>query len=256
MIGELFILDVGWLIAQFVTFGFSFAKGGIQWVRNQPRSKRKQYLTNTEPQRFPTAFQMVYLIPVFVLLPSMPDSPRWLATKDRLPEAQQVLGQILDEDPSAPELQAYFEEIKEVVRLEYAAGQSKLSDLWNSEGQNFYRLLLGCGGQLMQQLGGINIIAYYVVIIFQSLGLGDSLARILAACCGFGWLFSNLASMLVIETWGRRKLLIIGGTGQFIVFLVAGIALGTGGDAKWAGIVVVVSNLNSFCSSKTRAHPG
>lgn len=33
LIGELFVLDVGWLVAQFVTFGFSFAKSGIQWVR-------------------------------------------------------------------------------------------------------------------------------------------------------------------------------------------------------------------------------
>lgn len=32
VIGELFILDIGWLTAQFVTFGFSFVNGGIQWV--------------------------------------------------------------------------------------------------------------------------------------------------------------------------------------------------------------------------------
>lgn len=32
VIGELFILDVGWLIAQFVTLAFSFVGGGLQWV--------------------------------------------------------------------------------------------------------------------------------------------------------------------------------------------------------------------------------
>ncbi|OQU95623.1 hypothetical protein CLAIMM_01805 [Cladophialophora immunda] len=220
LLGELFILDVGWLVAQFVTFGFSFTKGGIQW-------------------RFPTAFQMFYLVPIFICLPWLPDSPRWLASKGRLSEAQDVLCQLMDEQPDSPQLLAQFEEIKEVVRLERAAERTKLSDLWNGEGQNLYRLILGCSSQLMQQLGGINIIAYYVVIIFENLGLGSVIARILAACLGFGWLFANLASMLVIEKWGRRKLLIIGGIGQFLTFLVAGIALGTGGDAKWAGILVV-----------------
>ncbi|KPI36291.1 Sugar transporter STL1 [Cyphellophora attinorum] len=220
VIGELFILDLGWLTAQFVTFGFSFVKDSLQW-------------------RFPTIFQVFFLLPVFVILPWLPDSPRWLATKDRLSEAKRVLGQILDEDDSSPTFQSYYEEIQEVVKLEHAAEKVTIAEVWNGEGQNTYRLLLGCGIMCMQQIGGINIIAYYVVIIFQSLGLGNNLARILAACTGIGWLASNLASMLVIETWGRRKLLMLGGMGQFVTFLVAGIALGTGGDAKWAGIVVV-----------------
>lgn len=34
VIGELFILDVGWLVAQFVTLGFSFVDSSAQWVRN------------------------------------------------------------------------------------------------------------------------------------------------------------------------------------------------------------------------------
>ncbi len=51
LISELFILDVGWLVAQFVTFGFSFTKGAIQWISINlldldPIWRRKQQLTN------------------------------------------------------------------------------------------------------------------------------------------------------------------------------------------------------------------
>ncbi|KAF7562265.1 hypothetical protein G7046_g1861 [Stylonectria norvegica] len=222
IIGELFILDVGWLIAQFVTLGFSFVKSGLQW-------------------RFPTAFQIVYLIPVFLLLPLLPDSPRWLSSRGRFDEAEAVLAQIMDQDPSSPEFQEQFKEIREVVRLEHAAEEVKFSDLWTGEGRNLYRLLVACSCQLMAQMGGINIIAYYIVIIFESqLGLSSTLSRILAACAGFGWLFSNVASMFVIESWGRRKLLMIGGVGQGLCFLISGIAIATGDGSKWAGIVVVV----------------
>lgn len=183
----------------------------------------------------------MYLIPVFVVLPFLPDSPRWLAGRGRLDEAEAVLSQILDKDSTSPQLQAQFAEIREVVTLEHAAEDTKISELWSGEGRNLFRLLLACGSQLMAQIGGINIIAYYVVIIFESqLGLSSTLARVLAACAGFGWLFSNLASMLVIETWGRRKLLIIGGIGQCLCFLISGIAIAAGGEAKWAGVLVVI----------------
>ncbi len=107
-------------------------------------------------QRFPTAFQMLYLLPVFIILPFLPDSPRWLSSHDRMEEAEESLSKVLGEEKASPHFQAQFEEIREVVRLEHAAEETKFSDLWNSEGRNLYRLLVGSSSQLLQQLGGIN----------------------------------------------------------------------------------------------------
>ena len=188
----------------------------------------------------PTIMQILFLVPVFILLPHLPDSPRWLASRGSMGESSAVLAQIMDEDPNSEHFQAQIEEIREVVRLEHAVDKVKWSNLWKGEGRNLFRLCLACSVQLMAQIGGINIIAYYIVIIFESqLGLSSTLSRVLAACAGFGWLFSNVASMFVIESWGRRKLLIIGAAGQCMCFLVSGIAIATGSGTKWAGILTV-----------------
>ncbi|KAL5092946.1 hypothetical protein Trisim1_000672 [Trichoderma cf. simile WF8] len=221
ILGELFVLNIGWTLAQFVTLAFSFTSGGIQW-------------------RFPTAVQILYLLPVFFLLPFFPDSPRWLASKGHLQKAEEVLSRVLDEDQLSPTFQVQFQELQRVVELEIESSRVRTSNLLKDEGQNMYRFLIACSAQLLGQLSGVNVIAYYIVILFvQQLHLEPTLARVLAACCGFVLLSSNLASQQVIEKWGRRKLLILGGCGQAICFLISSISLATGGNSKWGGITVV-----------------
>lgn len=81
-----------------------------------------------------------------------------------------------------------------------------------------YRVLLGAGLQMLQQLTGANFFFYYGTTIFDSVGISDSFvtATILGAVnfvCTFGGLW-------VVENVGRRKALIIGGFWMFCMFMV------------------------------------
>lgn len=140
-----------------------------------------------------------------------PESPRWLAAKDRHEEAARVLARLNGTETSDEEVQRQFEDIRTVVALERAGEETPFSELWKAPGRNLYRLVIACGAQYMGQIGGCNVFAYYVVIIFEQLGLGSTLARILAACTGIGWLFSNAFSQYVssdICTTSSKRLLI------------------------------------------------
>lgn len=48
--------------------------------------------------RFPIAFQAIFPIVVLVLVPFLPESPRWLISKDRYEEGAAVLARLEDEE--------------------------------------------------------------------------------------------------------------------------------------------------------------
>lgn len=88
------------------------------------------------------------------------------------------------------------------------------------------RLLLGSGTQAMQQLGGINIMSYYLPTLLQeSVGLDDRMARLITACASVAYLAASLVAAPMVERFGRRKMMLASTAVQFFCFLLMTVLL-------------------------------
>ena len=127
----------------------------------------------------PSAFRIcwgIQAVPgliLFIALFFFPESPRWLAGKERWEEALDVLALIHGKgDRSDPLVQVELEEVQEAARV---AHQSKDVSFLALFGPRIWkRTLCGMSVQMWQQLLGGNVVMYYVVYIFEMAGMVSS----------------------------------------------------------------------------------
>jgi len=113
--------------------------------------------------RFPIAFQIVFAIIVIILVFGLPESPRWLYSHDRADEAVKVLCRVYDTDPSNPVIIHETTQIVEAMKYVEQNGQFRWRDIFKSDSvKTGRRVALAWGVQAMNQLGGINLVVYYI----------------------------------------------------------------------------------------------
>ncbi|KAL1923453.1 uncharacterized protein VTP21DRAFT_8433 [Calcarisporiella thermophila] len=200
----------GVVVAYWLDYGFSFIEHEVQW-------------------RFPIAFQIFFALLLAIGTFILPESPRWLAAKGRDADARVVLmkmhgGKIEGEEAADKELS----EIKEAIRIENLQGEPSWGEMFSSKGSNnLRRTVLAMGIQSMQQLCGINVIAYFQVPVFLQAGLDNQTALLVAGINTVFYFFSTFIPVYAIDRWGRRPMLIIGAAGQSICMTIITIFLAT-----------------------------
>lgn len=103
------------MIAYYFNIALSYTTGPVQW-------------------RTPIAAQGLFIIAQAVWVYGLPESPRWLAKRERHEEALDVIKQLHGKDKTHqdPEVLKQKHEIDEVVRLEGADGPWKFSEIFQS----------------------------------------------------------------------------------------------------------------------------
>lgn len=142
----------------------------------------------------------------------IPRSPRWLVAKGRIEEARGVIVMGGCEKP-AGELQA----IEESLHRESSSDESLFS------GRYLFPVFLAVTIGMFNQLSGINAILYYLNDIFADAGFSSLSSNIQSVCIGTTLLVFTVVGMLVIDHFGRKKLLLVGSIGTSVC--LAGVAV-------------------------------
>lgn len=210
---ELILNIAGFSLSNWVTYGFSFIPGAVAW-------------------RVPLALQFMFIVVLYCTVPWLPESPRWLVQKGRIEEAELILADVEGTSIEDPYVQTELSEIKFSTAYE-RENSVRIRDLLmgkhtSAQGTStLRRIILGMGAQAMQQLSGINLTSYYLpTVLIESVGFGESMARLLAACNSVSYLLFSLIGIPNVERWGRRKMLMFAAAGQGFCYLMISILLG------------------------------
>lgn len=195
--------------------------------------------------RFPLAFQCFFAIITLGLVTITPESPRWLITKNRVNEAQNILARLLSKCQNDPQVRAEIEHLVSSVNHEAEVQQSRpLKEIFtrNSKQQTLRRMLLGAGTAFFQQMGGTNVIAYYLpVVLTRSVGLSSRMALVLSAVDSMSLMFWGSMAALLIDRVGRKNLMLMGVAASSVCFALVAVGLRYGGsDNKGMSILAVV----------------
>ncbi|THZ49637.1 putative MFS glucose transporter [Aureobasidium pullulans] len=167
------------------------------------------FINGTGAFRAPWALQMIPAILLFFGMMILPESPRWLASKDRWEETRAVLALTHGHgDPDSPFVVREFDEIREWIRIESEAKNASYLELIRPRMLN--RTIIGVFMQIWSQLTGMNVMMYYITYVFQMAGLSGNNLLVSSSIQYVINVVMTVPGLLLVDRVGRRPLLLVG----------------------------------------------
>jgi len=148
----------------------------------------------------------------FIMLFGIPRSARWLVTKNRIPEAREVIDRLGSPDGAS--------ELDDIIASVHVDGVVHSEPLFQRK--YLKPIYLAMTVAAFNQLAGINAILYYLNDIFGMAGFSKVSGDLQAVAVGAMNLAATFLAMSVIDRVGRKTLLLIGAVGM--VFCLSGVA--------------------------------
>ncbi|MDV6254378.1 sugar porter family MFS transporter [Vibrio sp. EA2] len=178
----------------------------------------------------------------FVLLFTIPESPRWLVLKDQVDKARDVLTRISGK--------ADAEEIIVEIQKSLVASNSKSDKKVSLRSPLMFSIVaVGTFVAAAQQFTGINVIMYYSPEILKPIAGGTENALFQTTFIGLVFIFGNALGMYLIDRMGRLPLMIWGTLGCAISMTIVGFVMynqATGYTALFALCLYVISYATSW----------
>ncbi|KAJ5832136.1 hypothetical protein N7474_000447 [Penicillium riverlandense] len=163
-------------------------------------------------------FQLLVPVLILILLPTIPGSPRWFIQHgNQIEKARSALRRVRD---SEEEVEQELLMIREALEYEKEAISSNYSALWKDKSLR-KRMMLALVINAGQQLTGQGSLNSYSTKIYEKIFTEASqISLINALNATFGILFT-LNAVWIVDRFGRKPLLIIGGIGMGICMIIA-----------------------------------
>ena len=183
-----FAIIFGMLIVYFVNWGIADGQT-IEWINEI--GWRRMFLSEALPAA-------VFISLMFLV----PESPRYLALKQKDTEALSILTRV----NGVEKAKQIFEDIKSTVETSkvklYSYGKAVL--------------IIGILLSVFQQFVGINVALYYAPRIFESMGAAKDASMLQTIIMGLVNVVFTVVAILTVDKWGRKPLLILGSIGMAI----------------------------------------
>ncbi len=150
----------------------------------------------------------------FILAFFIPESPRFLAKTGKTKASSTILEKIGGSEYARTEEKSIAETLRDVSRkIDWTALLAK---------RVRPVLILGIVLAAFQQWCGINVIFNYAEEVFTSAGYSVSDMLLNIVITGSVNLIFTLLAMRVVDSWGRRKLMLLGSAGLAVIYLFLG----------------------------------
>ncbi|KAK5116572.1 hypothetical protein LTR85_009197 [Meristemomyces frigidus] len=193
---------VGGIVAAFITYGTRNMDSNWAW-------------------RIPTICQVlipILALPGFLLVP---ESPRWLASKDRTEQARTILERSHAGGDSNSALVNYeMIEIVETLRAEKAShSNSSYADMVKTPG-NRRRLYISISLGFFSQWSGNGVVSYYLALVLETVGITSVKDQTLISGCLQIWnLLFAVGAAFSVDRLGRRPLFMASAATMLVGFI-------------------------------------
>lgn len=235
---------VGTLIASGVCYGVSILpSNGLSLLTPPPQT---QSIPNNWSWRIPSLLQAAPSFVVFGILFFLPESPRWLISRDRHHEALQVLqitqGDHKNENPESSQVVAVqYREIADTIAWEKEQGLSLFQAMTRKSSRR--RLGIAATFSLFVMLPGTNLITFYFGDLLASAGITDPTTQLEVNVILTSWtLVVAVLGSLCADKFPRKWLCagsLIGGV--ITLYMFAGLTAVYGQSNNTSGIYATVA---------------
>lgn len=177
----------------------------------------------------------------WILLRSIPESPRWLILQHRDEEAIPTMQRIGEENTTKA-----IEEIRASVADNTSTHEKEHLFQKKYSKPILFAVILA----MFNQLSGINAIIYYAPRIFEMAGFDKADAYLQPVYIGAANLLFTLLAMTVIDKLGRKTLLLIGSVGMIVFLGLTAYAFNTGVSGDRSVIIYLIGFIAFFAFSQ------